>query len=198
MTGKASISIAVAALASVITLAGCGAGSGSTTAGQTSASQTAPSSSGSSGSSAPGASSSAPGASSQPTHKASAKAQPTHQIVAQPTAVPAGAQKISFTVPALTGVKAYGDYTKIGTRVKVDICADDVSPTDYAVGALAVGSSSSSSMTSKLGVVVFPHRYGTTWCTHSTLLIGGHLTVHAFIGGDNGQITQTGPSKQLY
>jgi len=195
MTGKAGIAIAVAAAASVIVVAGCGGGSTGTTAGsQPTSSQTG---SGSQSASQP-SSSSQPTSPSSPTHQSSAKAAATHQIVAQPTVIPAGAQKVSFTVPTLTGVKAYGDYTKIGTRVKVDICADDVSPTAYAVGALAVGSSGSSSMTSKLGVVVFPHRYGTTWCTHSTLLIGGHLTVHAFIGGDNGQIAQTGPSKELY
>ena len=196
MTGKAGIAIAIAAVASVIAVAGCGGGSTGTTAGSqpTSSSQTG---SGSQSASQPG-SSSQPAPSSSPSHQASAKAEATHKIVAQPTSVPAGAQKVSFTVPALTGVKAYGDYTKIGTRVKLNICADDVSPTAYAVGALAVGSSDSSSMTSKLGVVVFPHRYGTTWCTHTTLFIGGHLTVHAFIGGDRGQIAQTGPSKQLY
>jgi len=194
MTGKAGIAIAIAAVASVIAVAGCGGGSTGTTAGSQ---PTSPQSgSGSQPTSPP--SSSSPTSLSSPSHQASAKAEATHQIVTQPTSVPAGAQKVSFTVPTLTGVKAYGDYTKIGTRVKVDICADDVSPTAYAVGALAVGSSDSSSMTSKLGVVVFPHRYGTTWCTHTTLLIGGHLTVHAFIGGDNGQIAQTGPSKELY
>jgi hypothetical protein len=189
MTGKVGISASFAAVAAVIAIAGCSSGSTGAAGGST-ASATSDATS-QTGSGSPGTSSSAP------SQQSSATAHPTANVVA-PVTVPANATSVAFTIPTLTGVKGWGTYTKVGKRVKVYICVEDLSPTAYGTGALAIGSNASGGMHSNLGAVLFPNKYRQTQCTNSILLNGAHLTVHDFIGGSNGTITQTGPSKTLY
>jgi hypothetical protein len=188
MTGKVGISAGVAAVAAVIAIAGCSSSSSTGATGGSTASATSDATS-QTGSGSPGTSSSQPGQQST--------AKPTSNVV-KPVTVPANATSVAFTIPTLTGVKGWGTYTKVGTRVKVNICVEDLSPTAYGTGAIAIGSSASGGLHSNLGAVLFPNKYKQTQCTNSILLNGSHLTVHDFIGGNNGTITQTGPSKTLY
>ena len=107
----------------------------------------------------------------------------------------------SFTVPVISGnnvVSAHGTYTKLGTeRVKVTICATKTG-TAYAVGALAVAYNSSGA-SKNVGAVILPEAGSSQACgTKVFLFYTAHLKVHAFIGGNNGTITQTGPVKNVY
>ena len=103
-------------------------------------------------------------------------------------------------MPAISGdnvVSAYGSYTKIGTaRVKVSVCAKQTG-TAFAVGAVAWAYNSSGA-SKNIGAVVLTGP-GTSSCVSITfLLYTAHLKVHAFIGGNHGAISKTGPILTLY
>jgi hypothetical protein len=106
---------------------------------------------------------------------------------------------LSFTVPVISGdnvVSAHGSYTKIGTRVKVSVCAKQTG-TAFAVGAVAYAYNSSGA-SKNIGAVVLTGS-GTSSCVSTTfLLYTAHLKVHSFIGGDHGAISKTGPTLTLY
>lgn len=106
----------------------------------------------------------------------------------------------SFTVPAIPGnniVSAYGSYTKISSaRVKVTICAKQTG-TAFSVGALALAYNASGA-SKNVGAVVLNGAGDTECGTMTFLFYTAHLRVHAFIGGNNGTITTTGPVLDLY
>lgn len=106
----------------------------------------------------------------------------------------------SFTVPAIPGdnvVSAYGSYTKINAaRVKVTICAKQTG-TAFSVGALALAYNAAGA-SKNVGAVVLNGPGDTECGTMTFLFYGVHLRVHAFIGGNNGTITTTGPVLSLY
>lgn len=105
-----------------------------------------------------------------------------------------------FTVPGITGdniVIGHGSYTKVGTAsVKVSICAQQTGAA-FSVGteALAYNSSGGSQ---NLGAVILTGPGAPTCVSETIPFYTAHLTVHAFIGGDKGTITQTGPVLTLY
>jgi hypothetical protein len=105
-----------------------------------------------------------------------------------------------FTVPGITGdniVTGHGSYTRVGTEsVKVSICAQQTGAA-FSVGteALAYNSSGGSQ---NLGAVILTGP-GAPTCVSGTIpFYTAHLKVHAFIGGDKGTITKTGPVLTLY
>jgi hypothetical protein len=106
----------------------------------------------------------------------------------------------SFTVPAIPGnniVSAYGSYTKINAeRVKVSICAKQTG-TAFSVGALALAYNTAGA-SKNVGAVVLTGPGNTSCGTITFLFYSAHLRVHAFIGGNNGMITTTGPVLDIY
>ncbi len=106
----------------------------------------------------------------------------------------------NFTVPAIPGnnvVSAWGSYRKLNAeRVQVSICAKQTG-TAFSVGALALAYNTSGA-TKNLGAVVLTGPGQTSCGTMTFLFYSAHLTVHAFIGGNNGTITTTGPVLNLY
>ena len=61
--------------------------------------------------------------------------------------------KLSF--PAVSGLKAWGTYTKVAKGIKLNVCAQDTSKSTYAVGAVALASNSTYKMHTNLGAVAF-------------------------------------------
>lgn len=111
-----------------------------------------------------------------------------------------GSGTASFTVPSIPGgnvVSAYGSYTKINAaKVKVTICAKQTG-TAYSVGAIALAYNTSGG-SKNVGAVVLTGPGNTSCGTITFLFYSAHLKVHAFIGGTNGNIQQTGPVLTLY
>ena len=111
-----------------------------------------------------------------------------------------GSGTVNFTVPSISGdnvVSAYGSYTKLNAeRVKVTVCAKQTG-TAYSVGALALAYNTSG-QSKNVGAVVLLGPGNTSCGTITFLFYSAHLTVHAFIGGNNGVIAKTGPSLSLY
>jgi hypothetical protein len=105
-----------------------------------------------------------------------------------------------FTVPGIAGdniVTGHGSYTRVGTgSVKVSICAQQTGAA-FSVGTEAIAYNSSGG-SQNLGAVVLTGP-GAPTCVSGTIpFYTAHLKVHAFIGGDKGTITATGPVLTLY
>jgi hypothetical protein len=103
-------------------------------------------------------------------------------------------------VPAIPGnnvVSAWGSYRKLNAeRVQVSICAKQTG-TAFSVGALALAYNTAGA-TKNLGAVVLTGPGQTSCGTMTFLFYSAHLTVHSFIGGNNGTISTTGPVLNLY
>lgn len=102
--------------------------------------------------------------------------------------------KLSF--PAVTGLKAWGTYTKVARGIKVNVCAEDMSRSIYAVGAVAVASNSTYKMHTNLGAVAFG--YHQTICRSMTLRFTSHLQVYSFTANNKGMITHRTKMKKIY
>jgi hypothetical protein len=105
-----------------------------------------------------------------------------------------------FTVPGIAGdniVTGHGSYTRVGTEsVKVSICAQQTGAA-FSVGTEAIAYNSSGG-SQNLGAVILTGP-GAPTCVSGTIpFYTAHLKVHAFIGGDKGTITETGPVLTLY
>jgi len=102
--------------------------------------------------------------------------------------------KLSF--PAVTGLKAWGTYTKVAKGIKVNVCAEDMSRSIYAVGAVTVASNSTYKMHTNLGAVAFG--YHQTICRSMTLRLTSHLQVYSFTANNKGMITHQTKMKKIY
>ena len=102
--------------------------------------------------------------------------------------------KLSF--PAVTGLKAWGTYTKVAKGIKVNVCAEDMSRSIYAVGAVTVASNSTYKMHTNLGAVAFG--YHQIICRSMTLRLTSHLQVYSFTANNKGMITHQTKMKKIY
>jgi hypothetical protein len=102
--------------------------------------------------------------------------------------------KISF--PGLHGVSAWGTYNKAGSRVRINVCAEDTVRGIFAVGAVTLASNASNSRHSELGAVAIG--YHQIVCRSQTLHYTGHLHVYTFIAGNKGRITKTSKTRNIY
>ena len=102
--------------------------------------------------------------------------------------------KISF--PSLHGVSAWGTYQKTGSKVRINVCAEDTVHGEFAAGAVTMAYNSSGSQHQMLGAVDIG--YHQTVCRSETLRYTGHLKVYTFVGGNNGWITAKSKIKTIY
>jgi hypothetical protein len=102
--------------------------------------------------------------------------------------------KISF--PGLHGVSAWGTYTKSGSRVRINVCAEDMDRGKFAVGAVTLAYNSSNTKHAELGAVSIG--YHQKVCRSQSLLYTGHLRVYTFVAGNKGKITGKSKTKSIY
>jgi hypothetical protein len=102
--------------------------------------------------------------------------------------------KLSF--PAMSGLKAWGTYTKVAKGIKLNVCAKDTSNSIYAVGAVALASNSNYKMHSNLGAVAFGDHQ--TICRTMTLHFTSHLQVYSISLNNKGMITHKSKLKKIY
>jgi hypothetical protein len=102
--------------------------------------------------------------------------------------------QLSF--PSLRGVKAWGNYTKTGTRVRINVCAEDTVRGVFAAGAVTLASNASNSRQSELGAVAIG--YHQSVCQSETLHYTGHLRIYTFIGSSRGTIPKRSRTKVIY
>jgi hypothetical protein len=102
--------------------------------------------------------------------------------------------KLSF--PATSGLKAWGTYTKVSKGLKLNICAEDMSRSIYAVGAVAEASNSTGKFRTNLGAVAFG--YHQTICRHMTVRFSSHLKVYSFDANNKGMMTHKSKLKKIF
>ena len=103
--------------------------------------------------------------------------------------------KLSF--PAMSGLKAWGTYTRVAKGIRLNVCAQDTSKSIYAVGAVALASNSTYKMHTNLGAVAFG--YHQTICRSMTLrLFTSHLQVYSFTANNKGMITHQTKMKKVF
>lgn len=101
---------------------------------------------------------------------------------------------ISF--PSLHGLRAWGNYAKAGSRVRINVCTEDTGRGVFAVAAVTLASNASNSRHSELGAVAIG--YHQTVCRSETLPYSGHLRVYTFIGTNAGTIAAKSKIKTIY
>ncbi len=104
------------------------------------------------------------------------------------------AHRISF--PGLHGVSAWGTYQKTGSKVRINVCADDTVRGEFAAAAVTLAYNSSNSAHQMLGAVDIG--YHQTVCRSETLRYTAHLKVYTFVGGNNGRIKAETKIKTIY
>ena len=102
----------------------------------------------------------------------------------------------NFSFPAERGVDAWGNYTKSGSKVKVNVCAKDTVRGVFAVAAVTLESNANNSHHSELGAVAIG--YHETVCRSETLNYTAHLRVYSFIGTNRGTIGSKTKTKTIY
>jgi hypothetical protein len=102
--------------------------------------------------------------------------------------------KLSF--PATSGLKAWGTYTKVSKGLKLNICAEDMSRSIYAVGAVAEASNATGKFHTNLGAVAFG--YHQTICRHMTVRFSSHLKVYSFSANNKGMMTHKSKLKKIF
>ena len=110
------------------------------------------------------------------------------------TAMASTPHKLSF--PAISGLKAWGTYTKVAKGVKLNVCAQDTSRSTYAVGAVALASNSTYKMHTNLGAVAFGDH--AVICRTMTLRFTSHLQVYSISLNNRGMITHKTKLKTIY
>jgi hypothetical protein len=102
----------------------------------------------------------------------------------------------NFSFPAERGIDAWGNYTKSGSKVKINVCAEDTVRSVFAAAAVTLASNANNSHHSELGAVAIG--YHETVCRSETLKYTAHLRVYSFIGTNRGTISSTTKTKTIY
>jgi hypothetical protein len=102
----------------------------------------------------------------------------------------------SISFPGLHGLNAWGNYTKSGAKVRINVCVAETLGGVFAAGAVTTVSNANNSRHSVLGAVAIGHRQSV--CTSETLHYTNHLHVYTFIGGNNGTIRAKSVVKTIY
>lgn len=102
--------------------------------------------------------------------------------------------KISF--PSLHGVSGWGTYQKVGSKVKIVVCADDTVRGEFAAAAVVLAYNSKYTQHMELGAVDIG--YHQTVCRSESLRYTAHLKVYTFVGGNNGRIAAKSRTKTIY
>lgn len=116
------------------------------------------------------------------------------------SALPASAAMASTThklsFPALSGVKAWGNYTKVAKGIKVNVCAEDMARGRFAVGAVTEAFNSTGKLHATLGAVSIG--YHQTVCRSMTLRYSAHLKVYTFTANNKGMIDHKTALKKVF
>ncbi len=102
----------------------------------------------------------------------------------------------AFSIPGVSGVRAWGSYQDAGAGVRITVCVKDAAPGVY--GAAAVGLAFDSSYRRHGDVSAAAIGYDHTQCQMTVKPYTGHLLVEALSGYQNGKIRQHAKPKRIY
>ena|ERR1700760_3083277 len=102
----------------------------------------------------------------------------------------------AFSIPGVSGVRAWGSYRDAGAGVRVTVCVKDVVRGVY--GAAAVGLAFDSDFRRHDNVSTAAIGYDHAKCRVMVTPYTGHLVVEALSGNQDGQVRRHGPPKRIY
>jgi hypothetical protein len=116
------------------------------------------------------------------------------------SALPASAAMASTThklsFPGLSGVQAWGNYTKVAKGLKINVCARDNKKGVFAVGAVVTAFNSTRKAHANLGAVSIG--YHQTVCRSMTLRYTAHVQIYTFTANNKGMINHTSKKKNVF
>jgi hypothetical protein len=112
------------------------------------------------------------------------------------SAAPMKSNTHSISFPGMHGLVAWGNYTKSGSSVHVNVCVGDTVRGIFATGAVTLESNANNSHHSELGAVDIGYHQAV--CRSETLHYTNHLRVYTFIANSHGRISKTSKTKTIY
>lgn len=117
------------------------------------------------------------------------------------SALPASAASQSTTTHKLPfhyvhGISAWGTYTKTPKFIRISVCAKDTSRSNFAVGAVALGTNANGKLHSNLGAVSMG--YNQTVCRSGLIRYTKHLYTYTFIATSKGTIAKRSATWKLF
>ena len=101
-----------------------------------------------------------------------------------------------FGIPGVYGIRAWGSYTDVGTKVQVTVCVEDTARSVY--GAAAVGLAFGPGYRHHSNVGAAAVGVGHRQCHTIKTSYKSHLVVEALSGDKNGKVGQRGHLKRIY
>jgi hypothetical protein len=102
--------------------------------------------------------------------------------------------KLSF--PAAKGISDWGTYVKTSKYVRISVCVKDTSKTDFAVGAVAVGTNANGRRQGNLGAVAIGP--GQTVCRSGRISYTSHLKTYVFVANRHGYLSYRSRYRKIY
>jgi hypothetical protein len=94
------------------------------------------------------------------------------------------------------GISAWGSYIKTSKFIRITVCAVDTAPSNFAVGAVAVGTNANGKLHSNLGAVAIGYKQGV--CRSGLIRYTSHLYTYTFIATSKGTIAKRSASWKFF
>jgi hypothetical protein len=112
-------------------------------------------------------------------------------------ALPAAAATSSvhtFAIPGIYGISAWGNYERVGSKVRITVCVKDTARDVY--GGAAAGVAFDGAQRQIVSAVAIGYRH--RGCQTMTSRYTSHLAVDAVSGWPDGKVRKAGRVKQVY
>jgi hypothetical protein len=102
----------------------------------------------------------------------------------------------TFSIPGVYGVRAWGTYVDVRTKVQITVCVQDTARNVYGAGTVGLVFTSNYQRHNSVGAVTIG--YDQTQCHAMVTPYTAHLVVAAFSGGKGGKVHQNGKPRRIY
>lgn len=102
----------------------------------------------------------------------------------------------TFSIPGVYGVRAWGSYFDVGTKVRVTVCVKDTARSVYGAGAVGLAFTSGYRHHNAVGAVTIGDDH--SQCRVILTSDISHLVVVAFSGYKDGKVHREGTLKRIY
>jgi hypothetical protein len=102
----------------------------------------------------------------------------------------------AFSIPGVSGIRAWGSYRDAGAKVKVTICVKDVVRGVYGAAAVALAFDSGFQRHDSVSTIAIGDGHAN--CRTMVTRYTGHLVVEALSGNKNGKVRRHGTPKRIY
>jgi hypothetical protein len=100
----------------------------------------------------------------------------------------------TFAIPGIYGISAWGNYERVGSKVRIAVCVKDTARDVY--GGAAAGVAFDGAQHQVVSAVAIGYRHSA--CQTMTSKYTSHLAVDAVSGWPDGKVRKAGRVKQVY